>query len=277
MNPQINQFDLFYVDQKGRKWYSEKWVIETLGPQELDNLKLDEGLVKGLTHIDMQRVYAYPTVYTKIEKFFAEPLINAVREERAREREKKKRQTSKYKVVYDTDGYVLAYILKGLHQNQKRLVVAHCKHPDTHFNYHRHAIVEKPITCERVSQRKLLFQMLREYCDERYELEPYHDSGLHQIECLLGRKIGCDKNKKKTTDDEYRYYVDPEKFDVGEMQRFVVVKSEELLKTKDGDGREVRDNNGAKCGLQSGRQEDKGGAVSGGGGGEHRKHVCRTV
>ena len=64
----IDQFTREYTDQRGRKWYSEMWVAENLGPEELSKLNSDSGLVSGLTHIMVDRVYAYPTSYKRSER-----------------------------------------------------------------------------------------------------------------------------------------------------------------------------------------------------------------
>ena len=45
----LERYQTIYEDDKKRKWYSEKYIIENLGPY-VEEMKTAEDLICGITH-----------------------------------------------------------------------------------------------------------------------------------------------------------------------------------------------------------------------------------
>ena len=208
----------------GRTWYTEKWVIENLGPEVLVNMKTDTDMVEGITHKKLQRqVWSTTqpsTIELRPEWGFSEEVIELVRKELAYDR--MKRRHGRYKVNgKDYPGYVMCFIVRGEHLGMRRLVIAHANNYTTYLNTRKRTIIDAIIFCKKIDSpnRKFFFQTLHEHCDKFLKEEPSHMSSRAMFDVYFGLKP-ADIPVVTKPPSEHTYLV-PQRFFLGHIKKFM--------------------------------------------------------
>lgn len=217
---QLSKYQSTYEDGQGRTWYSEKWVAENIGYDQVHKMKTAEDLVCGLTHRVAQRAQHCKVsgeMEMRDEWLFNQLYVDEVKKKQAYERTK--RRTGKYKVNgKDYAGYILCYFARGLHDGLKRLIIAHTNAIETYLNSRRCVVVDEVVICKKIdsSNRKYIFQMLHEFCDEHFKEEEVVVSNKTMFETFLGQDAKHQVVIKRPP-SQHTYNVDP-KYDIKEIQ-----------------------------------------------------------
>ena len=182
-------------------------------------MKSAEDLVCGLTHLVAERSQygQNGVVEFRDEWLFNQRYVDEVKKKQAFERTK--RRTGKYKVNgKDYAGYILCYFARGLHDGLRRMVIAHTNAIETYLNSRKCVVVDEVVICKKIDSpnRKYIFQMLHEFCDQQFKEEETLVSNKTKFESFLGQDT---KHRVviKRPPSQHTYNVDP-KYDIKEIQ-----------------------------------------------------------
>lgn len=208
----LNRYQNTYEDARGRTWYTEKYVIENIGSDALVKLKRDSDLMLGVTHKSAQRsfvdVNGEPAL--RHEFLFVDELIDLLKQQQVYERRTKRE--GRYKVNgKDYAGYVFCYVTRGSYEGCRRVVIAHANSIVTYFKTRKCVVVESIVACEKIASRdrKYIFQILHQFCDDAYREEPVVVSNMTQFESFMGLKLTQPPVISRPP-TEYIYLVKPE-------------------------------------------------------------------
>ena len=227
----LSTYQSIYEDDRGRPWYSEKWIIENLGYQQVNIMKSADDLLCNITHKVVKRVKPSKTsadIEVHDEWVFAQAYIDQVRKQMAYERTK--RRTGKYKVNgKDYPGFILCFFARGLHDGLKRMVIAHTNAIETYFNTRRCVIVDRVVICKKIqsANRKYVFQLLHEYCDQHFKEEEKILSNKAMFDKFLGQDLKHQVVISRPP-SQHIYGVDA-KYDITKVQNYLDGAIKKLL------------------------------------------------